>query len=67
MPGTRPAPNTTTTGAATGAVAPGTTTTTAPAAAPITAAAPNPWYPDHAVVSATKDELKAMAEFKYTN
>jgi hypothetical protein len=23
------------------------------------------WYPDHAVLSATKDQLKAMAEFKY--
>ena len=26
----------------------------------------NPWYPDHAVFNATKDELKAMPEFKYT-
>ena len=43
--------STTTTGAAT------TTTTTAKA---------NPWYPDHAVYSATKDQLKAMTEFKYT-
>ncbi len=25
----------------------------------------NPWYPDHAVFSATKDQLKAMPEFKY--
>jgi sporulation protein YlmC with PRC-barrel domain len=48
--GTRPA-STTTTGAA----------TTAPAAAP----KKNPWYPDHAVFSATKDQLKAMPEFKY--
>jgi hypothetical protein len=23
------------------------------------------WYPDHAVLNATKDQLKAMAEFKY--
>lgn len=23
------------------------------------------WYPDHAVLNATKDELKAMPEFKY--
>ena len=23
------------------------------------------WYPDHAVISATKDQLKAMPEFKY--
>jgi sporulation protein YlmC with PRC-barrel domain len=27
---------------------------------------PNPWYPDHAVLSATKDQLKAMPEFKYS-
>lgn len=67
MPGTRATPSsTTTTGAATGAVAPGTTTTTAPVAT-TPAVTPNPWYPDHAVVSATKDEIKAMAEFKYTN
>jgi len=50
--GGRPA-STTTTGAA----------NTAPAAA--TPAKPNPWYPDHAVISATKDQLKAMPEFKY--
>ena len=23
------------------------------------------WYPDHAVIDATKDQLKAMTEFKY--
>ena len=51
--GSRPA-STTTTGAA--------TTNTAPAAA----SKPNPWYPDHAVYNATKDELKAMPEFKYS-
>jgi len=51
--GNRPA-STTTTG----------TANTAPAAA--TPAKPNPWYPDHAVISATKDQLKAMPEFKYT-
>ncbi|WP_166304482.1 PRC-barrel domain-containing protein [Bradyrhizobium sp. 2S1] len=39
-----------------------TTTGAAPAAA---TAKPNPWYPDHAVFNATKDELKAMPEFKY--
>jgi sporulation protein YlmC with PRC-barrel domain len=41
---------------------PGTTTgaaTTAPAASK-----PNPWWPDHAIFNATKDELKAMPEFK---
>jgi sporulation protein YlmC with PRC-barrel domain len=52
--GTRPATSTTT-GAA--------TTSTAPA---VTASKPNPWYPDHAVFNATKDELKAMPEFKYS-
>ena len=55
-PGTRPA-STTTTGAA--------TTSTGPASA--TAPKPNPWYPDHAVFEATKDELKAMPEFEYSN
>jgi sporulation protein YlmC with PRC-barrel domain len=53
--GSKPASSTTTTGAATG-------TTSAPA----TASKPNPWYPDHAVYNATKDELKAMPEFKYS-
>jgi sporulation protein YlmC with PRC-barrel domain len=48
----RPASSTTTTGAA----------TTAPAAT----SKPNPWYPDHALFNATKDELKAMPEFTYT-
>jgi sporulation protein YlmC with PRC-barrel domain len=43
----------TTTGAATTTT---TTTTTTPG---------KRWYPDHAVYNATKDELKAMPEFKY--
>jgi sporulation protein YlmC with PRC-barrel domain len=51
-PGSRPATPTGTTGAAGGM-------TVAPEK-------PNPWYPDHAVFSATKDELKAMPEFKYS-
>ena len=34
--------------------------------APATSSKPNPWYPDHAVRNATKDELKAMLEFKYS-
>jgi hypothetical protein len=54
-PGNRP-PSSTTTGAA--------NTTIAPAAAP--ASMPNPWYPDHATFNATKDELQAMPEFKYS-
>ena len=27
----------------------------------------NPWYPDHATLSATKDQLKSMTQFKYSN
>jgi len=52
---------------ATGGARPSTNTTTT-GAAPTTTAAPkkNPWYPDHAVFSATKDQLKAMPEFKYS-
>jgi sporulation protein YlmC with PRC-barrel domain len=53
--GSRPA-SSTTTGAA--------PTNTAPATA--TASKPNPWYPDHALFNATKDELKALPEFKYS-
>ena len=49
----RDATTQTTTGAAT------TTTTTT------TTSASKSWYPDHAVYNATKDELKAMPEFKY--
>lgn len=56
--GSRPA--TTTTGAAGGGMS------STPAAS-TTASTPNPWYPDHAVISGTKDELKSMTEFKYTN
>jgi sporulation protein YlmC with PRC-barrel domain len=52
--GNRPM-SSTTTGAA--------TTNTPPAAATISK--PNPWYPDHAVYNATKEQLKAMPEFKY--
>ena len=54
--GARPSPNTTTTGAA----------PTAPAPAPAPVVKKNPWYPDHAMLSATKDQLKAMPEFKYS-
>jgi sporulation protein YlmC with PRC-barrel domain len=43
-----------------------TTTTGAATTAPAAATKKNPWYPDHAVFSATKDQLKAMTEFKYT-
>jgi len=43
-----------------------TTTGAAGTAGSAAASKPNPWYPDHAVLSATKDQLKAMPEFKYT-
>ena len=42
------------------------TTTGAATTAPAPAVKKNPWYPDHAVFSATKDQLKAMPEFKYS-
>jgi sporulation protein YlmC with PRC-barrel domain len=41
-------------------------TTGASTTSPANQAKPNPWYPDHAVFNATKDELKAMPEFKYS-
>ena len=53
--GSRPA-SSTTTGAA-----------TTPNAQPAIATKPNPWYPDHALLSTTKDELKAMPEFTYSD
>jgi sporulation protein YlmC with PRC-barrel domain len=43
-----------------------TTTTGAANPPPARTVKPNPWYPDHAVLSATKDQLKAMPEFKYS-
>ena len=47
---------------------PSTTTTGSAGAGPATASSkPNPWYPDHAVYNATKDELKAMPEFEFSN
>ena len=44
----------------------GGSTTTTGAATTAPASKPNPWWPDHAVFNATKDELKAMPEFKYS-
>jgi sporulation protein YlmC with PRC-barrel domain len=44
---------------------PNSTTTTGAVTAPA-ASKPNPWWPDHAIFNATKDELKAMPEFKYS-
>jgi sporulation protein YlmC with PRC-barrel domain len=51
-------------GGGAGGARPGSTTTTGAATAP--ASKPNPWYPDHAMFSATKDQLKSMTEFKYS-
>jgi hypothetical protein len=53
--GTKPA-STTTTGAATNT---NNATTTSTSSSP-------KWYPDHAVFNATKDDLKKMPEFKYS-
>ena len=53
----------------TGAAAPASSrpaTTTGAATTAPAAVKKNPWYPDHAVFSATKDQLKAMPEFKYS-
>ena len=43
------------------------TTTGSTSTNPTSSSKSNPWYPDHAVFNATKDELKAMPEFKYSN
>jgi sporulation protein YlmC with PRC-barrel domain len=54
--GSRPASPTTTTGAANPSTGPATATDSKS----------NAWYPDHAVFNASKDELRAMPEFKYS-
>jgi sporulation protein YlmC with PRC-barrel domain len=54
-----------TAGAQPGGARPSTSTTTG-AATTAPASKKNPWYPDHAVFSATKDQLKSMPEFKYS-
>jgi sporulation protein YlmC with PRC-barrel domain len=46
---------------------PSSTTTTGAAPAATVASKPNPWYPDHAMLDASKDQLKGMPEFKYSN
>ena len=51
---------------ATGGARPSSTTTTGAATTAPAAVKKNPWYPDHAMLSATKDQLKAMPEFKYS-
>lgn len=56
--GTKPAGTAgTTTGAATGTDRPAATATTS---------STSKWYPDHAVFNASKDELKNMPEFKFS-
>ena len=42
------------------------TTTGSTAGSPAKTSKPNPWYPDHAMLNATKDQLKNMPEFKYS-
>ena len=42
------------------------TTTGSASGGSTSASKANPWYPDHAVFNANKDELKAMPEFKYS-
>jgi hypothetical protein len=49
-----------------GMAKPGATTTTGSANPPASTSKPNPWYPDHALLNASKDELKNMPEFKYS-
>ena len=44
---------------------PATTRTDTSASAP--RAATEQWYPDHAMLNATKDQLKAMPQFKYSS
>jgi sporulation protein YlmC with PRC-barrel domain len=57
--------DTTTTGAATPPAAGPTTTTTTTTSA--STAKVNDWTPDHAVMSGTKEQLKAMPQFKYSD
>lgn len=62
-----PVPSTSASTTSTTGTRPGTTTgaaTTAPAATTTTKT--NPWYPDHVMFNATKDQLKSMPEFKYS-
>ena len=43
------------------------TTTTTSSTATTTSSSSRNWYPDHAVLDATKDQLKTMPEFKYSS
>src|SRR5438445_3600930 len=49
-----------------GGARPSSTTTTGAATTAPAVVKKNPWYPDHAMLSATKDQLKGMPEFKYS-
>jgi sporulation protein YlmC with PRC-barrel domain len=65
----QPVPSTTTSSAAPPAgTRPASTTTTGAASTntATTSSKSDPWYPDHAVFNATKDQLKQMPEFKYS-
>jgi sporulation protein YlmC with PRC-barrel domain len=59
-PATTPATTAATDGTTRTTTAGATTTTTT-----TTTSANRNWYPDHAVINATKDQLKAMPQFKY--
>ena len=64
---TAPAATDGTASTATGAAATDNTArqTTGAATATTTTRSANDWYPDHVVYNATKDQLKAMPQFKY--
>ena len=47
-------------------LSPASTTGSATTSSSASTAKTNLWYPDHAVFNVTKDELKAMPEFKYS-
>jgi hypothetical protein len=51
-----------------GGAKPSSTTTTGSTSgsSPAANSKPNPWYPDHAMLEATKDQLTNMPEFKYS-
>jgi hypothetical protein len=59
-PGANRPSSTTTTGST------ATTGSSTTGSAATTMSKPNPWYPDHAVFNATRDELTKMPEFKYS-
>ncbi|WP_407166299.1 PRC-barrel domain-containing protein [Bradyrhizobium sp. ORS 111] len=63
---TEPVANTGGSASNTGSTNKMSTNTTTGAAPSSATSKPNPWYPDHAVFNASKDELKAMPEFKYS-